>query len=65
MQESFVDDHEDLLFTDLAACNQKLADWLVCYTTERPHDSLGQISPLSFLLKHRPECQRDWTHTSA
>jgi len=62
IQESFVDDHEDLLFTDLALFNRKLADWLVFYNTERPHHSLSQQSPLSFLLKDQPECQRYWTH---
>ena len=31
IQESFVDDHDDLLFTDLALFNRKLADWLVFY----------------------------------
>jgi len=29
IQESFVDDHEELLFTALALFNRKLADWLV------------------------------------
>jgi len=37
--------------------NQKLADWLVFYNSQRPHHSLSQTS-LSFLLKHQPECQR-------
>ena len=63
LQESFVDYHEDLLFTDLALFNRKLADWLVFYNTERPHHALGQQSPLSFLIQHQPECQRWWTHT--
>jgi hypothetical protein len=63
VQESFVDYHEELLFTDLALFNRKLADWLVFYNAERPHHSLGQQSPLSFLLEHQPECQRYWTHT--
>jgi hypothetical protein len=31
IQESFVDDHEELLFTDLALFNRKLADWLAFY----------------------------------
>jgi hypothetical protein len=52
-----------LLFTDLALFNRKLADWLVFYNAERPHHSLSQQSPLSFLLEHQPECQRYWTHT--
>ena len=63
IQESFVDYHEELLFTDLALFNRKLADWLVFYNAERPHHSLSQQSPLSFLLEHQPECQRYWTHT--
>jgi transposase InsO family protein len=37
-----VDDHEELLFTDLTLFNRKLADWLVFYNTERPHHSLSQ-----------------------
>jgi transposase InsO family protein len=36
IQESFVDYHEELLFTDLALFNRKLANWLVFYNTERP-----------------------------
>ncbi|MCM8750711.1 integrase core domain-containing protein, partial [Thermomicrobiaceae bacterium CFH 74404] len=63
VQESFVDYHEDLLFTDLALFNQKLADWLVFYNAQRPHHRLGQKPPLSCLLQHHPECQRYWTHT--
>jgi transposase InsO family protein len=43
IQESFVDYHEDLLFTDLDRFNQKLADWLVIYNAERPHHSGGQL----------------------
>jgi transposase InsO family protein len=45
-----VDYHEDLLFTDLALFNRKLADWLVFYNAKRPHHSLGQLFSLSFLL---------------
>jgi len=33
-------------------------------TLKRPHHTLGQRSPLSFLLQHQPECQRYWTHTA-
>ena len=36
IQASFADDHEDLLFTDLALFNRKLADWLVFSNTQRP-----------------------------
>ena len=48
LQESFVDDHEDLLFTDLALFNRKPTEWLVFTNTERPHQGLDQQSPLSF-----------------
>ncbi|MFN3918900.1 MAG: integrase core domain-containing protein, partial [Methylohalobius sp.] len=63
LKESFVDFHEDLLFTDLTLFNQKLADRLVFYNTQRPHHALGQLSPLQFLLIQQPKCQRYWTHT--
>jgi len=65
VQKSFVDDHEDLLYTDPARFNRKLADWLVFYNSRRPHHSLGQKTPLSLLLEHQPECQRWWTYTAA
>jgi transposase InsO family protein len=65
VQDAFVDYHEELLFTDLALFNQKLADWLLFYNAQRPHQSLGQQPPLHFLLQHQPECQRWWTHTRA
>ena len=39
LQEQFVDYQEDLLFDDLAAFNQKLADWLLAYNTVLPHHS--------------------------
>ena len=65
LQESFVDDHEDLLLADLALFNRKLTDGLVFYNAERPHHRLGQKPPLSFLLQHQPQCQRWWTHTPA
>ena len=63
VQEQFVDYHEDLLFTDLAAFNRKLADWLVDYNTVLPHHSLGLQSPVNFLIHNQPECQRWWTYT--
>ena len=65
LQESFVDDHKDLLFTDLALFNRKPTEWLVFTNTERPPQGLDQPSPLSFLLHHQPECQRWWTYTGS
>jgi transposase InsO family protein len=57
LPESFVDDYEDLLFTDLALFNQKLADGLVFDNAERPHHRLGQKPPLSFLLHINPSAK--------
>ncbi len=69
LQESFVDYHEDLLFTDLALFNRKPTEWLVFTNTERPHHGLDQPSPLSFLLHHQPECPSEgprwWTYTES
>jgi transposase InsO family protein len=48
IQESFVDDHEALLFADLACFSRKLADGRFFTNAERPHHALGQKSPRSF-----------------
>jgi putative transposase len=37
------------LFTSLSEVRMITADWLRCYNTERPHDSLGRVPPLVFL----------------
>ncbi|MCY4613340.1 MAG: integrase core domain-containing protein [Nitrospira sp.] len=63
LQEQFVDYHEDLLFDDMTAFNQKLVDWLLAYNTVLPHHSLDRQSPVQFLIQHQPECPRWWTHT--
>ena len=46
IQEQFVDYHEDVLFTDLALFNRKMAAWLVEYNTVIPHHSLGLQTPI-------------------
>lgn len=62
IQEDLWIAHEDLLFTDLLAFNDKLADGLIRFNCDRPHDSHGQISPLQFLAQHQPQCRRYWPH---
>lgn len=76
IQESFVDYHEDLFFTDLALFNQKMSDWLVFYNTELPHLSTKPnpkksasltnlpISPVEFLFKLHPHSRMYWTNTT-
>ncbi len=63
IQEQFVDYHADLLFTDLALFNRKMAAWLVEYNTVIPHHSLGLQTPIQFGFQQLPQCQRYWTHT--
>lgn len=75
IQESFVDYHEDLLFTDLTLFNQKMSDWLVFYNTELPHLSTKPnpkkttsltnlpITPVEFLLQSHPQSRMYWTNT--
>jgi putative transposase len=37
------------LFTSLAQGREVTATWLALYNTQRPHDSLGRVPPLTFL----------------
>ena len=37
------------LFDTLAQVQEITDAWLATYNTERPHDSLGQVPPLTFL----------------
>lgn len=45
------------LFTSLAEVRAITADWLPRYNTERPHDSLGGVPPLSFLPRPTSTCE--------
>ncbi len=36
--------------------NKRLMDYLVWFNTKRPHESLGDISPIQYVLKYHPEC---------
>ena len=40
-----------------------LADWLVFYNTERPHQALALLSPVQSLMINQPECHMLWTCT--
>jgi transposase InsO family protein len=54
-----------LLRDDVHAFNLKLVDWLIWYNTRRPHESLGQVSPLRYILSSltAEECHMWWTRT--
>jgi transposase InsO family protein len=49
-QEEFLEGSQDLLVTDLPLFGRRLADWLIFYNAERPHQALGLKSPLEFLV---------------
>ncbi len=53
VQEEFVQFEQDLLFTDVPLFNESLLEWLMFYNTERPHHSLGDLSPLEFLVQEQ------------
>ncbi len=63
--EDFIMWHRVLLRDDLAAFNDKLIDWLLWYNTERPHESLGMLSPMRYIVEtlSEEECQMWWTRT--
>lgn len=54
-----------LLRDDVHAFNLKLVDWLLWYNTKRPHESLGMVSPLRYIVSTLTvgDCQRYWTRT--
>jgi transposase InsO family protein len=67
LSEDFIEGNRDLLRHDIAAFNRKLADWLLWYNSERPHEALGQIAPLRYICNQLTprECQMWWTRTIA
>ena len=66
ISEDFIMLNRPLLRDDVSAFNEKLVDWLLWYNTERPHESLGMLSPLRYIVSTLTagECQRYWTRTS-
>ena len=57
----FISINRMLLATDIDAFNEKLVDWLLWYSGERPHQSLGMLSPLQYMVREMnlsaEECQ--------
>ena len=56
VQEEFLDYQEELLFTDLAAFNERLFEWLGWYNLERPHHALALRTPINVIsdFVHQP-----------
>ena len=65
VSEDFIEGSRALLRDDVPAFNEKLVDWLLWYNLKRPHESLGQVSPLRYIVSGLPtrECQMYWTRT--
>lgn len=66
ISDDFISQNRLLLATDLHGFNEKMIDWLLWYNSERPHQSLGMLSPLQFMCEGllEEECQKWWTSTS-
>ncbi len=65
IQEEFIDDHEEVLFADIAAFNEKQADWLIGYNRDRPHFANRQSAHIEAVVNLHPKYKRSWTHTMA
>ena len=65
ISDDFIMLNRPLLRDDVHAFNLKLVDWLLWYNTKRPHESLGLVSPLRYIMSTLTagECQRYWTRT--
>ena len=65
ISEDFIMLNRPLLRDDVHAFNLKLVDWLLWYNTKRPHESLGMVSPLRYIVSTLTvgECQKYWTRT--
>ncbi|WP_404548349.1 integrase core domain-containing protein [Dyella jejuensis] len=64
IQEEFVDYHEDLLFADIHAFNERLFAWLHWYNAERPHHGIALLTPLDILAQQLGhQCRMYWPNT--
>ena len=65
LSEDFIRHHRGTLRDDLTRFNELLIDWLLWYNTERPHQSLGMLSPLRYIVRDLTahQCQMYWTRT--
>jgi transposase InsO family protein len=66
LSEDFIRHHRAALRDDLHRFNELLIDWLLWYNTERPHQSLGMLSPLRYIVRDLTahQCQMYWTSTA-
>ena len=61
IQEQYINRSLTWLSDDIDHFNQNLIDWLLWYNTKRPHESLGMVSPLKYIVSTLPtEKSRMW-----
>lgn len=63
LKEEFINGNIDILFADLELFKRKLMEHLIWYNTKRIHQSLGNITPIDYLLKNNLESQMYVTYT--
>lgn len=65
ISDDFIMQNRPLLRDDVHAFNLKMVDWLIWYNTKRPHESIGLVPPLRYIVSTLTvgECQRWWTRT--
>lgn len=54
LQEEFINGHEEYALDGITEFNSRLIDYLIWYNTKRVHKSLGNVSPINYLLKTLP-----------
>lgn len=63
LKDEFVNQNKDLLFIDIELFTSKLMKHLIWYNTKRVHYSLGNITPIDYLLQNMPESHMYATYT--
>jgi putative transposase len=65
IQEDFINSNLMSLRDDLERFNHDLIEWLLWYNTKRPHESLGMVSPLKYIVSTLPARKSHmwWTRT--
>ncbi len=56
LQEEYVYRNEGLVNVSMERFNKGLMEYLIWFNTKRPHESLGDISPIEYMLRFNPEC---------
>ena len=64
IQEEFIDNYLHLI-DDAVLFNQKLAEYMIFYNTERPHKTLGLKSPMEYLIENGGMSHKYVTYTFA